>query len=279
VIEGAGDGRLTRVFATMGQALRRQPFSLVLAGAISFLPLMLLLSVRLPLEQRFPFLSAWSGDGLRVHLPQPWTVVTMIGTALCFAILAGPMCALAWRGVYPQKSGMRLNKSFRAFLPMFLIWLGIFLLMLVWGFTAEIISRTFYGDQDYVVYVWLLLLLALLVALPAFLSLMAPVFALEDGTVRQKWQRMRTLGKGYGGRMIGYAMVCGLVGMICVTATTAGLVAMFPNSVRFADGSALYLVQLGLFWMLMCVLATALYCRLKMARGELDAEDVAEVFA
>ncbi len=275
----AGHGRLTKVFWAAGQALLRKPLALLAAGAVSFLSLGVYVSFASTLYRRYPALSRWGSSGLTDFLPPPSFLLILLCLSFSFAVSAGPLCALAARGMSPNKKTVSLLSSLRSFLPMFALWLGIFLLMLVWGVSAATLERYLPDGTDFVIYGWLLLLLVLLCAMPAWLSLAAPVLTLEAGSLVEKIRRINKLGKGHRWRSIGYAMAAGLAGFIVSFALATALVASVPTSVRFQIDDWIYLVTFGIFWMTMCVLATALYSRLRIAHGEFDPQDVANVFA
>jgi hypothetical protein len=277
--EIGGDQRLSRVFATMFLAFRRKPVPLLVLGALSFVPLLIALSIGRYGRTQFRFLDSWSNAFLDSLLPPPTLFLVLFITCICFAFLAGPISVLSYRAIYPAKISVPMAKSFRAFWPMFLAWLAIFMLNAVGGFGAELLSRWVSGKFNYIIYVWLFAWLALFAALPAFLSLLAPVFTLDEGNYQTKGRRMIVLGQGFRWRIIGYSMACGLLGLIAVFALAAALVAALPATYRYQLDEWIYLVHLGIFWMVMCVLATTLYCRLRVARGELDPEDIADVFA
>ncbi len=275
----AGHGRLTKVFWAAGQALLKKPLPLMGAGAVSFLPLGVYVTFASTLIQRYPALSRWGSSRLTDFLPPPSFLLILLCLSFSFALSAGPLCALAARAMTPGKKTVSLPASLRSFLPMFGLWLGIFLLMLVWGVSAATFERYLPAGTDFLIYIWLLLLLALLCAMPAWFSLAAPVLTLEAGSLREKIRRINTLGKGYRWRSIGYAMAAGVAGFIVSFALATALVASVPASVRFQIDDWMYLVTFGIFWMTLCVMATALYMRVRIAHGEFDPQDVANVFA
>jgi hypothetical protein len=275
----AGDGRLTHVFATMAKALLKKPVSQILYGVANFVPLGVWMET-MPDFQRSPgWFNNWHNTTLDSLLPAPGLFVSLGVVSLCFAALAGPSCVLTFRAIYPAKPSPSLFRSYRAVVPVFSVWAMIYLTMTLWGVTAELLSRHLDNDLQFVIYIWLGLLIAALAGLPAFLSLLVPVFTLESGTLKTKWQRMLVLGAGFRWRMIGYALVSGLLGLVAAFSLATAFVAVLPASLRIKHDDWIYMAHLGVFWMMMCVLATAVYCRLKIARGELDAEDVAAVFA
>ncbi len=274
----SGDGRLTRLFITIGRAFVRRPFALMLTGLLSFMPM--LLYIVKPFGSQLTYAVSGGSSAFQIWslLPPPATFIIFTLLCLCFAWSAGPLCSLTYQAIYPTKPPVPLTKSLRAVVPMFLLWLTIFFCILLWVIIAEISDRYLPSQLYYVGYIWLALLLALLASMPAFLSLFAPVFTLETGTWREKWRRMMSLGAGYRWRSIGYSMACGLAGFIVAFALSTGLVAILPTSLRFQLDDWIYLANFGVFWMAMCMMATVLYARIRVARGELDPEDVATVF-
>jgi hypothetical protein len=272
-----GNGRLTRVFATMFLALRRKPLALLAAGMMSFMPM--LIYILRPFNAYIQdMLYRWPVQGVPSHFPPPITFIIFALVSFCFAWSTGPLCWLTYKAIYPDKKNGSFLGSFRALLPMMLLWMLIFLLSTLAFMVADILPRFMTGDTEYVLLIWLGLMLAGLASLPAFLCLFAPVVTLEKGTLKQKWSRMMALGKGFRWLIIGYALACGLAGFIAAFALATGLVAILPMEIRYTMDDWIYLANLGVFWMAMCMIATVLYARIRLARGELDPEDVATVF-
>lgn len=274
----SGDGRITRVLPTMGRALLRRPVALLITGVIAFLPMQLLFLIPAHLRS---FLDSYDTGALRPFgslLPPPMTFIVFILLSFCFAASTGPLCWISYRAIYANKTPVSLLKSARALLPVFLLWLLVFFTILLWVMVIELFDRYVTTGIGYVSYILVGILLAALAALPAYLSLFAPVFTLEAGSWRTNWRRVKTLGAGFRWRSLGYSLSCGLAGTLAAFALSTGLVAILPVSIRFQLDDWIYLASFGMFWMMMCVLATALYARIRLARGELDAEDIATVF-
>jgi hypothetical protein len=273
-----GDGRLTRVFSTAGLAFLRRPFALMGIGSISFLPLLLYAVSPAIFPERFHSWGAQVPATLASLMPPPRTFFVAALFSFCFALCSGPLCWISYRAIYPDKKIISFARSFRSLLPMLGIWLLIFFVMLIWFALADLMYNTIGVDTEFLPYLWFGVLLALLASAPAFLSLCAPVFTLEGGSVRTRWRRATTLGNGYRWRSIGYTMGCAVPAFLVAVWLSTAILAVLPFRIRQLLDDWIYLSHFGFFWMIMCLLVTSLYARIRLARGELDPEDVAYVF-
>jgi hypothetical protein len=274
----SGDGRLTRVFATMGRAFIRRPLALLSVGALSFLPVILYTAESFFYHDVIgPYESKLAEFGLD-WLPSLRALFLCLLLSFCFAWSSGPLCWISHKAIYPNRKIIPIIKSFRAFLPMLGLWVLIFFVITLWIIGAEVLDRTTSTKTRFILYIWLGLLLALLAAAPAYLSLCAPVFTLENGSLRTRWQRIMALGKGFRWRSIGYTMACALAALLLTASLATALVAVLPFDIRYKLDDWIFLANVGIFWMALCLMATSLYARIRLARGELEPEDVANVF-
>jgi hypothetical protein len=274
----SGDGRLTRVFPTMGRAFLRRPFALMGIGAISFLPIFLYLVTPNVVSDTLDRWEGQLGVTAATLLPSLKAIFLFSLLSFCFAWSSGPLCWISYRAIYPARKIIPFAKSFRALLPLFGLWLLIFFVIMAWVIGADLMNKIINDTTEFMPYIWLGLLLALLAACPAYLSLCAPVFTLEDGSLRTRWQRMMALSKGFRWRSVGYTMACAAIAFLLTASLSTAAVAALPFDIRYVLDDWIYLATFGLFWMALCLMATSLYARIRLAHGELDPEDVANVF-
>jgi hypothetical protein len=272
------DGRLTRVFSTAGLAFLRRPFALMGVGSISFLPLLLYTVSPAIFPERFNSWGAQVPATLASLMPPPRTFFVAALFSFCFALCSGPVCWISYRAIYPDKKIISFARSFRSLFPMLGIWLLIFFVMLIWFALADLMYNVISVDMEFLPYLWFGVLLALLASAPAFLSLCAPVFTLEGGSLRTRWQRATMLGNGYRWRTIGYTIGCAVPAFLVAVSLSTAILAVLPFRLRLLLDDWVHLSNFGLFWMVMCLIATSLYARIRLARGEVDPEDVANVF-
>jgi hypothetical protein len=255
-----GDGRLRQVYKTVGQALLAHPVLYLLIVAFGAAPLY------------FFIMGINFNNG---HFNPNWAGFIAITN---FSFISALTIKTSHLSAAEKMSRIDIIQTLKK-TPILAFYFAFYLLILgSWLLVFRTITETYVTYHSSLIIIWVIIFLAIIFILPAFFFLFPVVYLMENCALGECFLKSWTMGRTYRLRIIGYFAGTFTIGFIAV----AALLAISITALKSDDSAMLQswasLAHATLFWVLLNLVASALYMQLRHARGEVSVEDVADIF-